>query len=82
MSDAPKKPAAARGRSAPGFLAERGAVVTGGGRGIGEAIARALAGAGAGVVVAARTYAEIEQVAWDLREQGARAYSAYCDVTD
>ena len=66
----------------PGFLAELGAVVTGGGRGIGAAIARALAEAGAGVVVAARTYAEIEQVAWDLRERGARAYSCYCDVTD
>ena len=65
-----------------GFLAERGAVVTGGGRGIGAAIALALAQAGAGVVVAARTYAEIEQVAWGLRERGARAFSAFCDVTD
>ena len=65
-----------------GILASCGAVVTGGGRGIGAAIARALADAGAGVVVAARTYAEIEQVAWDLRERGARAFSAFCDVTD
>jgi len=71
-----------QGGSDPGFLAELGAVVTGGGRGIGTAIARALAGAGAGVVVAARSYGEIEQVAWDLRERGARAYSCYCDVTD
>ncbi len=63
-------------------LAGRGAVVTGGSRGIGAAIASALADAGAGVVVAARTYAEIERVAWDLRERGARAFSAYCDVTD
>jgi len=66
----------------PGFLAELGAVVTGGGRGIGAAIAQALTEAGAGVVVAARSYAEIERVAWDLRERGAHAYSCYCDVTD
>lgn len=66
----------------PGFLTELGAVVTGAGRGIGVAIARALAEAGAGVVVAARTYGEIEKVAWDLRERGARAYSCFCDVTD
>ncbi len=88
MTEAPRKPATG-GSPAPskakpslGFLADRGAVVTGGGRGIGAAIARALADAGAGVVVAARTYAEIEQVAWDLRERGARAFSAFCDVTD
>jgi NAD(P)-dependent dehydrogenase (short-subunit alcohol dehydrogenase family) len=66
----------------PGLLASCGAVVTGSGRGIGVAIARALAEAGAGVVVAARTYGEIEQVAWDLRERGAKATSCYCDVTD
>ena len=69
-------------RPAPGFLATRGAVVTGGGRGIGGAIARALADAGAGVVVAARTYAEIERIARELHERGARAWSAYCDVTE
>jgi 7-alpha-hydroxysteroid dehydrogenase len=39
------------------------AVVTGGGRGIGEAIALGLAEAGADVVVAARRTAEVEQVA-------------------
>jgi len=67
---------------APGLLAGRGAVVTGGGRGIGPAIARLLAEAEAGVVVAARTYAEIEQVAWELRALGARVQSLFCDVTD
>lgn len=75
-------PASSKAGPSPGFLAGRGAVVTGGGRGIGAAIARALADAGAGVVVAARTYAEIEQIAWDLRERGARAFSIFCDVTD
>ena len=38
------------------------AVVTGGGRGIGEGIARTLAAAGAKVVVAARRVNEIEAV--------------------
>lgn len=63
-------------------LAGRGAVVTGGGRGIGAAVARALAGSGAAVVVAARTRAEIEAVAAGLVADGARAWAVVCDVTD
>jgi NAD(P)-dependent dehydrogenase (short-subunit alcohol dehydrogenase family) len=83
VTDRPFKGRPQRGQQpSGGFLADLGAVVTGGGRGIGAAIAAALAEAGAGVVVAARTYSEIEQVAWDLRERGARAFSCYCDVTD
>jgi NAD(P)-dependent dehydrogenase (short-subunit alcohol dehydrogenase family) len=65
-----------------GALAGRCAVVTGGGRGIGAAIARALAAAGAAVVVAARTADEIEGIAAELRAGGARAFAARCDVTD
>lgn len=65
-----------------GVLEGRGAVVTGGGRGLGAAIAAALAEAGAAVVVAARTTAEIEQVAAELRARGARAVAVPCDVTD
>jgi NAD(P)-dependent dehydrogenase (short-subunit alcohol dehydrogenase family) len=84
MTNGPARRPTLRSKSGPdpGFLAELGAVVTGAGRGIGAAVARALADAGAGVVVAARTYAEIEKVAWDLRERGARAFSCFCDVTD
>jgi NAD(P)-dependent dehydrogenase (short-subunit alcohol dehydrogenase family) len=47
-------------------LAGKLALVTGGGRGIGAACARALAGAGARVIVCGRTAAEIELVAKEL----------------
>jgi NAD(P)-dependent dehydrogenase (short-subunit alcohol dehydrogenase family) len=63
-------------------LEGRGAVVTGGGRGIGAAIASALVEAGAGVVVTARSAHEIEAVAARLRERGARAWAVACDVSD
>lgn len=63
-------------------LEGRGAVVTGGGRGIGAAIARGLGAAGAAVVVSARTEAEIRAVADEIRERGARARAILCDVTD
>jgi 3-oxoacyl-[acyl-carrier protein] reductase len=53
------------------------ALVTGGGRGIGAGIARELAGAGARVAVAARTQAQVEEVA---REVGGLPLEL--DVTD
>lgn len=49
-----------------GRLDGRRALVTGGGRGIGAAIARALAGEGATVTVAARSRDEIEAVAAEI----------------
>jgi 3-hydroxybutyrate dehydrogenase len=64
------------------FLAGRGAVVTGGGRGIGKAVARALAEAGAAVVVTARSREEIEAVAGELRADGHAAHAVACDVAD
>ena len=57
-------------------------MITGGGRGIGAAVAGALGRAGAGVVVAARTVNQIDRVAADLRDHGARAWAVACDVTD
>jgi NAD(P)-dependent dehydrogenase (short-subunit alcohol dehydrogenase family) len=57
-------------------------VVTGGGRGIGAAVARALADAGAAVLVAARTTHEVERVAGGLARRGAQAWAVGCDVTD
>ena len=58
------------------------AVVTGGGRGIGRAIALALAEAGADVVLAARRTAEIEAVAEEVRGLGRRGLAITTDVTD
>ncbi|HVS01793.1 MAG TPA: SDR family NAD(P)-dependent oxidoreductase [Thermoanaerobaculia bacterium] len=63
-------------------LRGKGAVVTGGGRGIGAAVARELAAAGAAVVVAARSRAQIEAVAAELSAAGRRAFAVACDVTD
>jgi creatinine amidohydrolase len=63
-------------------LAGRGAVVTGAGRGIGAAIARALAEAGAAVMVAARSLADVEAVARTIVSAGGSAWAARCDVTD
>ncbi len=66
----------------PLMLAGKGAVVTGGGRGIGVAVARQLTRAGAGVVVTARSEKEIEAVAEGLRAAGRIAHAVVCDVTD
>lgn len=63
-------------------LSGRRALVTGGGRGIGRAVALDLARAGAAVAVAARTRPEVEAVASDLDRGGARAVAVTLDVTD
>lgn len=58
------------------------AVVTGGGRGIGRAIALSLADAGASVAVLARSAAEIDEVAGQVERDGGTAFAATVDVTD
>ena len=57
------------------------AVVTGAGRGIGAATARALADTGLGVVLAARTRDQIERQAAELNGRGRTARAIVCDVT-
>ncbi len=63
-------------------LEGRGAVITGGGRGIGRAVARVLAEEGASVVVSARSVDQIEAVAQELRTDGFQATAIACDVSD
>ncbi|HZU12981.1 MAG TPA: SDR family NAD(P)-dependent oxidoreductase [Chloroflexota bacterium] len=63
----------------PGYLDGKTALVTGGGRGIGRAVALMLADAGVEVVVAARTREEIEAVAGEI---GEKALAFPVDIAD
>ena len=62
-------------------LEGRVVIVTGASRGIGEATARAVAWAGARVVLVARSGAAVEDHARSIREGGGQALAVACDVT-
>jgi meso-butanediol dehydrogenase / (S,S)-butanediol dehydrogenase / diacetyl reductase len=57
-------------------------VLSGGGRGIGEAAGRRFAAEGADVLLVARTASEIEAVAADIVADGGRAWARSADVSD
>ncbi|MGH9017413.1 MAG: glucose 1-dehydrogenase [Acidimicrobiales bacterium] len=63
-------------------LTDRVAIVTGAGRGIGRGTALGLAEAGADVVLAARTAADLDDVAVRVEALGRRALAVPTDVTD
>ena len=58
------------------------ALVTGAGRGIGRAVAFALAAAGADLVLVSRTASQLEEVAGEIARAGGRARALPFDVTD
>jgi 3-oxoacyl-[acyl-carrier protein] reductase len=62
-------------------LRGKAAVVTGGSRGIGRAVAMRLADEGANVAICARGEAPLRESEQELRARGVAVYAAVCDVT-
>ena len=61
-------------------LKDKVAIITGGGRGIGRAIAIAYAAEGARIVIAARSTEQIDEVAREITEQGAEVLTVPTDL--
>jgi len=62
-------------------LKDKVALITGGGRGVGKAVALAYAHEGVKLVICARTASEIEQSAGEIRQLGTECLGLVCDVS-
>jgi meso-butanediol dehydrogenase / (S,S)-butanediol dehydrogenase / diacetyl reductase len=65
-----------------GMLKGKTALVTGGGQGIGQGIAWALAAEGADIAVAGRTESTLRETCDEIMRRGRRAEAVVCDVTE
>ena len=63
-------------------LSGKVAVITGGSRGLGRAMAETLSGAGASIALVARDQARLDQASAELKAQGGTAVGFVADVTD
>jgi NAD(P)-dependent dehydrogenase (short-subunit alcohol dehydrogenase family) len=63
-------------------LKDKVAIITGGGSGIGRAISFAFASEGATVVVAARTFSRLKEVADDINSRGGKARAMAVNIAD
>ncbi|NQW18447.1 MAG: SDR family oxidoreductase [Chloroflexi bacterium] len=63
-------------------LDDQVAIITGGSKGIGRAIADAYAAEGCSVVIAARTQSDIDVAVSEISATGGRAIGVQCDVSD
>src|SRR5438105_3140916 len=66
----------------PNRLKDKVAIVTGGGTGIGKAIARIFAAEGAKVAVCGRTPEPLEETVAEIARAGGKAAALTCDVSD
>lgn len=67
---------------APGLFKGQTIMVTGGGSGIGRALAHELASLGANVVILGRNLEKLEGVVAEIREDGSDATAIACDIRD
>ena len=63
-------------------LTNRVAIVTGGGRGIGNALALALAREGSRLVITSRTDKQLKEVEAEITQIGAEVHRVACDLED
>ncbi|HQY69452.1 MAG TPA: SDR family oxidoreductase [Pseudomonadales bacterium] len=69
-------------RTLEGQVKDRLVLITGGSAGIGKAAAIRLAGAGARVVITARTQEKLDETCAEIATQGGQAFSYVCDGAD